>query len=190
MKPVWKVLILILTALLLFSCVTKKQERSGYFVYLTDEQKFYLLEPSAFEENMDRFQSITGKFQERIHNFGAFIKSDGNQVGITFFNQMGGNVGELLFTGDSLTANTRFFPSSTKFEYMIADFELCYCKAENLRTALSDCGLKFECISDGKCELRRVLDGDSLIVEIEKEPGRTKLKNLLRGYSYDIREEK
>ena len=145
--------------------------------------------PNLSEEEMNRFQSITGRFQDRVHNFGAFIRSDESQVSISFFNQIGGNVGELEYTGKTLVANSKFFPASTKFEYMMADFELCYCKIDSLRMALADCGLKFECISDENREVRRILDGDALIIEIEKESGKTRLRNLLRKYSYDIREE-
>jgi len=188
MKVLPKLLTVLLTSLLLSSCVTRQENGARYSVYVTNAHQFQLLSPSAFEENMDRFQNITGYFQEKVHIFGAYIKSDDEKVAITFFNQMGGSVGDLLYTGDSLQANSHFFPPAAKFEYMMADFQFCYCRKELLTSSLEAAGLRFDVIEQDGKEIRQIWDNDQLVIQVEKEKNRTKLQNFLRQYSYDIQE--
>ncbi len=187
MKTV-RLFLLALISLFLFSCVTRQEHADSYSVYVTDSQKYELLPPSAFEEPMDRFQNITGSFQGKVHIFGAYIKSTDEQVAISFFNHMGGTIGSLLFTGSSLETDSRFFPQGTKFEYMMADFQFCYCKKELLASSLEASGLRFECEEKEGVEIRKILDKDTTVIQIEREKNRTRLQNFLRQYSYDIRE--
>ena len=188
MKAASKLLTVLMVSVLLFSCVTKQEKAPRYSVYVTNSQQFELLPPSAFEENMDRFQNITGSFQGKTHIFGAYIKSDDASVAITFFNQMGGSVGDLLYTGDSLEVTSHFTPPGTKFEYMMADFQFCYCSKEILAESLEALGLRFEVSEkDGK-EIRQIWDKDQLVIQVERSENHTKLQNFLRQYSYDIQE--
>ena len=76
MKVLPKILTAFMVSILLLSCVTKQENGAGYSVYVTNSQKYELLPPSAFEEDMDRFQNITGSFQGKVYIFGAYIKSD------------------------------------------------------------------------------------------------------------------
>ncbi len=188
MKDMPKLLTALMISVLLFSCVTRQDNYAKYSVYVTNDAKFQLLPPSAFEENMDRFQNITGHFQGKVHIFGAYIKSSDEQVAITFFNQMGGSVGSLLYTGDSLQADSHFTPPGAKFEYMMADFQFCYCKKELLAESLEAAGLRFECTEQDEKEIRQIWDKDQLVIQVEKEKTHTKLQNFLRQYSYDIQE--
>ena len=188
MKTALKFMTALLISLLILSCVTKQQEETKYSVYVTNEAKYELLPPSAFEENMDRFQNITGHFQGKTHIFGAYIKSSEEQVEITFFNQMGGSVGDLVYTGDSLVANSHFTPPTAKFEYMMADFQFCYCRKDLLVSSLESSGLRFDVLEQGGKEIRQIWDKDKLVIQVEKEKNHTKLQNFLRQYSYDIQE--
>ncbi|MBO7516394.1 MAG: DUF3261 domain-containing protein [Spirochaetia bacterium] len=188
MKVALKLSAAFIISTLILSGVTKQESAARYSVYVTNEAQYELLPPSAFEENMDRFQNITGYFQGKVHIFGAYIKSDNESVAITFFNQMGGSVGDLLYTGDSLVANSHFTPQGTKFEYMMADFQFCYCKKELLAESLEAVGLRFEVSGNSGKEIRQIWDKDKLVIQVEREKDRTKLQNLLREYSYDILE--
>ena len=188
MKSAAKILTALIFSMLLLSCVTKKEKEPGYSVYVTDDAKFQLLPPSAFEEDMDRFQNITGSFQGKVHIFGAYIKSSVNQVAITFFNQMGGSVGDLLYTGESLRVNSHFTPPGAKFEYMMADFQFCYGRKELLASSLDAVGLRFDCSDKDGTEIRQIWNKDKLVIQVEREKNRTRLQNFLREYSYDIQE--
>ena len=188
MKVLPKILTAFMVSILLLSCVTKQENSAGYSVYVTNSQKYGLLPPSAFEENMDRFQNITGSFQGKVYIFGAYIKSDSESVAIIFLNQMGGSVGELLYTGDSLVVNSHFFPQGTKFEYMMADFQFCYCRKELLASSLDAVGLRFDVVEQDGKEVRQIWDKEQLVIQVEKSKGNTKLQNFLRQYSYDIQE--
>ena len=187
MKSVPRILTAIIVILLL-SCATRPQPDTGYSVYVTDSQKYTLLPPSAFEEDMDRFQNIVGSFQGNVHIFGSYIKSDDTEVAISFFNQLGGNVGELLYTGDTLKVNSHFFPQGTKFEYMMADFQFCYCQKELLSDRLEETGLRLEYSEEDGNEIRQIWSQDQLIIQVERGKDYTRLRNFLRQYSYDIRE--
>ena len=188
MKVTPKLLTVLMISFLLFSCVTRQGNTAKYSVYVTNGAKFELLPPSAFEENMDRFQNITGYFQDNVHIFGAYIKSDDEKVAISFFNQMGGSVGDLLYTEDSLVANSRFTPPGAKFEYMMADFQFCYCRKDLLVSSLESSGLRFDVLEQDGKEIRQIWDKDKLVIQVEKEKNHTKLQNFLRQYSYDIQE--
>ena len=188
MKAPLKLLTVLLISFLLFSCVTKQGNGARYSVYVANAHQFELLPPSAFEENMDRFQNITGYFQNKVHIFGAYIKSDDEKVAITFFNQMGGSVGDLLYTGDSLVANSHFTPPAAKFEYMMADFQFCYCQKELLQSSLEASGLRFDVVEQDGKEIRQIWDKDQLVIQVERSENHTRLQNFLRQYSYDIQE--
>ncbi|MBO7430316.1 MAG: DUF3261 domain-containing protein [Spirochaetia bacterium] len=188
MKVALKLSAVFLISILILSCVTKQESSAKYSVYVTDSQKFELLPPSAFEENMDRFQNITGHFQGKVHIFGAYIKSSQEEVAITFFNQLGGSVGDLLYTGDSLVANSHFTPQGTKFEYMMADFQFCYCQKELLTSSLEAASLRFDVLEQDGKEIRQIWSGDQLVIQVERTKNQTKLQNFLRQYSYDIQE--
>ena len=188
MKLALKILAAVFISFLLASCITKQGNSAKYSVYVTNEARFELLPPSAFEENMDRFQNITGYFQGKVHIFGAYIKSSDEQVDITFFNQMGGSVGDLVYTGDSLEANSHFTPPAAKFEYMMADFQFCYCRKELLISSIEAVGLRFDVLEQDGKEIRQIWDKDQLVIQVEKEKNHTKLQNYLRQYSYDIME--
>ena len=188
MKSVLKILTAVAFSILIVSCVTRPESTARYSVYVTDTAQYELLPPSAFEEDMDRFQNITGSFQGKVHIFGAYIKSSDEQVAITFFNQMGGSVGDLLYTGDSLEVTSHFTPPGTKFEYMMADFQFCYCKKEILAESLEATGLHFEVSEKDGIEIRKISDNDKLVIQVERDKNHTRLQNLLRQYSYDIME--
>ena len=188
MKVTPKLLTVLMISFLLLSCVTKQEGTAGYSVFVTNSQKYQLLPPSAFEESMDRFQNITGSFQGKVYIFGAYIKSDAESVAITFFNQMGGSVGDLLYTGDSLQANSHFFPQGTKFEYMMADFQFCYCRKELLASNLEAVGLRFDVTEQDGKEIRQIWNKDQLIIQVERSKNFTRFQNFLRQYSYDIQE--
>ena len=188
MKSVFKILTVLAISILILSCVTKQESAARYSVYVTDTARYELLPPSAFEEDMDRFQNITGSFQGKVHIFGAYIKSDAESVAVTFFNQMGGSVGDLVYTGDSLEVTSHFTPPGTKFEYMMADFQFCYCRKELLAENLEAIGLRFEVSYKDGTEIRQIWDNDKLVIQVEREKSRTELQNMLREYSYIILE--
>ncbi len=74
------------------------------------------------------------------------------------------------------------FPQSFKPEYIVADFQLCFYDPDIVRRALKDCGLVLETQSN----FRRIFEGKSLIIEIERASGAVKFVNHLRGYSYTL----
>ena len=91
-------------------------------------------------------------------------------------------VEEKAMMDDLLQMLTRFG------QYMMADFQFCYCRKEILAESLEAIGLRFEVSGQGGKEIRQIWDKDKLVIQVEREKNRTKLQNLLREYSYDILE--
>ena len=74
-----------------------------------------------------------------------------------------------------------------KPEYIVADFELCYYKAEAVRGMLDRAGLGFCEMRKDSSLFRTVTSGSDTIVTIERTRENLHLKNHLRGYEYNIR---
>jgi hypothetical protein len=82
----------------------------------------------------------------------------------------------------AVSFSSPMFPPALKPEYIVADFQFCFYNDIPLRKALEDCGLALEHTERG----RRILQGKTLIIEIEKSAGLVKLVNHARGYTYTL----
>ena len=152
------------------------------YAYLTDTSRYILLPTGGIGESMDMAQYISASFRDSVFLFASWVKADETAIEITLLNEMGTNIGELSYRGGAIAFSSAVFPSSVKPEYIIADFQLCFYRAPLLEKALRDCGLTMETSAAG----RRVTRGKELIYEIEKNDGKIKLTNYLRGYTYTL----
>lgn len=127
-------------------------------------------------------QYISASWQGKNYFFNAWVTADETEMEITFLNELGANMGELSYRDGFASFSSPVFPQSLKPEYIIADFQLCFYSAAALRHALEDCGLLLEDTGSG----RRILQGKTVIVEIEKDRNAVRLVNHLRGYAYTL----
>jgi len=91
-------------------------------------------------------------------------------------------MGELSYREGAVSFSSPVFPGSVMGEYIIADFQLCFYNPVALREALEAAGLSMTETETG----RRVLQGQTLIAEIEKGRSSVRFINHLRGYSYTL----
>jgi len=127
-------------------------------------------------------QRISASWQGRNYFLNAWIKADKAGMDMTLLNELGAQMGELSYHNGLVSFSSPVFPASLKPEYIVADFQLCFYSAPALRQALENCGLSLESTENS----RRILEGKTVIIEIEKSPNTVRLINHLRGYTYTL----
>ena len=165
------------------SCISGAKSREDLlYAYLTDTSRYILLPASGIEKPMDMAQKISASYQGRDFLFVAWVKADETGIEMTFLSELGINMGELSYRDGAISFSSPVFPGSLKPEYIIADFQLCFYNPLLLSRALEKCSLVLE--TSGTA--RRILKGNELIYEIEKNADAVKLTNYLRGYVYTL----
>jgi len=145
---------------------------------------------------MDMAQFLSAEFGGQNYFFNAWVKADENEMEMTFFNELGASLGELSYRNGVVHFSSNIIPRSVlrsfKPEYFIADFQLCFYDPFLLDKSLKDSGLVLETTDgdsrhgDSRHGSRRILNGNEVIIEIEKTGNTVKLVNHLRKYSYTL----
>jgi hypothetical protein len=173
----------IIISFCLYSCASVAATRKNRpYVYLADGAKYTLLSPEGIEYPIDMFQQISASYNNQDYLFNAWVKADASSVDMILLNELGAHIGELSYRDRTISFSSPVFPKSLKPEYIIADFQLCFYNALLLQRVLKSCGLFFEYSG----VYRRVLQGKTVIIEIEKSTGHVRLVNHLRGYAYTL----
>ena len=174
---------LLLTGFLICLCScasTAAGRKKQLYVWLAENAKFILLPPDNIENSIDNHQLFTASYSGRSYQLIAWVKADETGLDMTFINEFGAGMGELSYYNGTVSFSSSVFPKFVEGEYIVADFQLCFYDTLALRKALKDCGLSFDETETG----RRVLQGKTLVIEIEKTQNAVKLINHLRGYTY------
>ena len=165
------------------SCATRTAVRENQlYAYLTDSSIYTLLPSKYIEASIDSAQQLYASYRGRDYFLNAWVKADETGMNMILLNELGANMGELSYRDGAISFSSPVLPASVKPEYIVADFQLCFYNTSALRRALEDCGLSFESTKAG----RRVLQEETVIIEIEKSFRSVRLVNYLRGYSYTI----
>jgi hypothetical protein len=177
--------------LCILSCATKNAASPVFLsVYLTGAARYRLLPPQDIETPLDMAQRVFGAWGKQEFVFDSWVQADAAHIHMTFMNSFGAGMGDLLFSGEGLSLTSTVFPSSLKPEYIAADFQFCFYRADTLARALKDAGLDLEISRPNDAvEVRVIREGDQRIIEIEKTRGAVRYTNYLRGYSYTLRGE-
>jgi hypothetical protein len=152
------------------------------YIYLTGRSKYFLLPCENIENSLDMAQRISASWQGMDCFFNAWVKADESGMEMTLLNELGVSMGELSYRNELVSFSSSIFPKSLKPEYIVADFQLCFYNVTALRQALKDCGLSFETSGNS----RRILNGKTVVIEIEKSQNTVRLINHLRGYTYTL----
>ncbi|MDR2758566.1 MAG: DUF3261 domain-containing protein [Spirochaetaceae bacterium] len=173
---------------LLVSCVTKPPESPYAPVYLTKQARYILLSPGDIEAPMDLGQHITGTYGEREFILDAWTEADENRVTMAFFNTLGVGMGDLSFDEGRLFFSSAFLPPQISAEYILADFQFCFYRAEAVAEALERAGLTFkvEKAEGAALEVRTIFEGNTLIIKIEKGISSVVYTNYFRRYAYTL----
>jgi len=174
--------LIIIFSLCYCSCSSKAAVREDRLVWLTDSSKYMLLPPESIENPLDMAQYISASYKGINYFFNAWVRADETGIEMTLLNELGANMGELYYRDGLVSFSSPVFPQSLKPEYIVADFQLCFYNAPALRKALENCGLSFENTGN----IRRVFQGKTVVIEIEKNENAVRLVNHLRGYAYTL----
>jgi hypothetical protein len=173
------------------SCATQPKASPYSPVYITENSKYILLPPSDIEVPLDMPQQIAGRYGKQEFVMDAWALADEEGITLAILNSFGANMGELKFSEGALSFSSPLLPSSIKPEYIVADFQFCFYRADALADALKACGLDFAAEqrlteSDGYIEVRTIAEGERIIIEIEKTVSAVRYQNHLRGYAYTL----
>jgi len=183
----------------IFSCATRDTRFSSaidagsdkLFVNLTDSSGFFLLPTEGIEKDMDMIQFLSAEFMGRNIFLQALVKADKYVLEMLLFNELGVSMGELYYRDGVVDFSSNILPRTVMrlFNpvYIVADFQLCFYDPILLSKALEDSGLTLV-ITDGDSNHsnRRILNGNDVIIEIEKNENTVKLINHLRRYTYTM----
>lgn len=131
---------------------------------------------------MDMAQQISASWEGRDYFLNAYVQADETGMDMTLLNELGASMGEISYRNGAVSFSSGMFPKSLKPEYIVADFQLCFYDILLLKQALEDSGLTFEYTETN----RRIIQGKTVIIEIEKKSNSVRLVNHLRGYAYTL----
>ena len=140
------------------------------------------------EKPLDGFQRMSALFGGSEYILSMWVKADGNGMDITLLNEMGANIGELLYTNGKVTLSSAVLPPALNAEYIIADFQFCFYKKEALAKNLENSGFTFSAI-DAPQKKRQIFKDGSLIIEINYSRNYIEFNNHLRRYKYILQGE-
>jgi hypothetical protein len=166
-----------------YSCVSNfavKKKRP--FAYLTNNSKYILLPSVGIEKPMESLQLLSASYDGQNYFLNAWVKADNEGIHMILLNELGTNVGELAYRDGTVNFSSAVFPKSISPEYIVADFQLCFYNVHALNQALKNCGLSLKSENNN----RLILQGNTVIIEIEKSQNSVRLFNRLRGYAYTL----
>jgi hypothetical protein len=135
---------------------------------------------------MDMPQQISGVYGKREMVLEAWVQADDTKIDITLFSSLGAGIGEVVFREGSASFSSPLFPSRIKPEYIIADFQFCFYRAESLSRALKEGGLTLRVEQGAGREIRTIAEGKKTVIVIEKTEKAVRYTNYLRGYAYTL----
>lgn len=166
----------------LCSCVSATAGGTLPYIWLTNSSRFILLHPENIEKPLDGPQLISATFGEQEYNMLTWVKADETGINMSLLNEMGAAMGELSFHNGAIFFTSSVFPQTLNPAYIIADFQFCFYNAASIGKAMRNIGLSFEETENR----RRILDGNNIIIEINKNLNTVVLINHLRGYVYSL----
>jgi hypothetical protein len=180
----------VIAGALLVSCAVHVPVSPFSPVNVTGSAVFRLLPTIEIEKNIDSAQQMTGRYIGQTFVMTAYVKADESGIDMTFFNDLGSDIGSLSFNDQAVSFHSPIFTSPFKAEYLAADFQFCFYRPEALRQALEGQNLRFDLIrrSGGDTEIRRISEERETIIEIEKTANRVRYTNFFRGYGFTIEE--
>jgi hypothetical protein len=180
-------LALLLVAPVFFSCAsTPKGVRKPNPVYLTNRAKYTFLAPSEIAGSIDQLQRVEGSYGDKNFSFLIYVKADSEGIDFLILNDFGTEVARVTLSPDGVASSGVAAQMGLQVEYILADFQLAYYKADCLVKKLAGIGLVFTERHEGSTTIREVHDGDKLVTHIEFTEAGLLLENSLRGYTYSI----
>lgn len=200
MKKIELITALTLSLFLLFSCNSSKEplvlteaeatiRRNTNPVYVTNTKKVYLLPVESIQTPVESYQYFEGDFGSKKFNSNLFVTAGSSGISVLILNEMGIEMGNLVYDGESASIESTLFPKSLKCEYILLDLQNAYADSVALKPHYASYGLVFEEIfQPGKVPVktRYIKNGKKIIEKISIFEKKIEIENYLRGYSYRL----
>jgi len=212
MKKIELILIFALSLFLLFSCNSTRNpaelseaeatiRRNTNPVYVTNTKKVYLLPVESIRTPVESYQYFEGDFGSKKFNSNLFLT-----ISVLILNEMGIEMGLLVYDGESASLESTLFPKSLKCEYILLDLQNAYAEEDALKKHYASYGLEFEEVSqpssseqnnnapssapggtqNAPLKTRYIKNGKKIIEKISIFEKKIEIENILRGYSYRL----
>lgn len=202
MKKIELILIFALSLFLLFSCNSTRNpaelseaeatiRRNTNPVYVTNTKKVYLLPVESIRTPVESYQYFEGDFGSKKFNSNLFLTADSSGISVLILNEMGIEMGLLVYDGESASLESTLFPKSLKCEYILLDLQNAYAEEDALKKHYASYGLEFEEVSQPSSQgpdvkIRYIKNGKKIIEKISIFEKKIEIENILRGYSYRL----
>lgn len=130
---------------------------------------------------------MEGSYQKQVYYMDVLLQADSTSFLLLAFNSFGTQIFELSYDKNGTRYNTGLPIGKMKPEYLIADFQIAFYPAAAVEGMLKAAGLGFSVTKEGENSVRRVYDGDQILIEAQLGPTVSVYRNLLRGYEYTFR---
>lgn len=202
MKKIELILTFALSLFLLFSCNSTRNpaelseaeatiRRNTNPVYVTNTKKVYLLPVESIRTPVESYQYFEGDFGSKKFNSNLFLTADSSGISVLILNEMGIEMGLLVYDGESASLESTLFPKSLKCEYILLDLQNAYAEEDALKKHYASYGLEFEEVSQTASQgpdvkIRYIKNGKKIIEKISIFEKKIEIENILRGYSYRL----
>ena len=127
MKKIELIPALTFSLFLLFSCNSTRNpaelseaeatiRRNTNPVYVTNTKKVYLLPVESIRTPVESYQYFEGDFGSKKFNSNLFLTADSSGISVLILNEMGIEMGLLVYDGESASLESTMFPKSLKCE--------------------------------------------------------------------------
>ena len=202
MKKIELIPALTFSLFLLFSCNSTRNtaelseaeatiRRNTNPVYVTNTKKVYLLPVESIRTPVESYQYFEGDFGSKKFNSNLFLTADSSGISVLILNEMGIEMGLLVYDGESASLESTLFPKSLKCEYILLDLQNAYAEEDALKKHYASYGLEFEEVSQPASQgpdvkIRWIKNGKKIIEKIIIFEKKIEIENILRGYSYRL----
>jgi hypothetical protein len=154
-----------------------------------DDLPLALLDPSLLDAPLDLSQRIKGSYGGKTYFLDAYLKADDASLDIVGLDSMGTQLFDLSYVASKgIAFSSPVGMSNVRPEYIVADIQLAYYPFEEVRKTLAKQGLDFERAEVGGGSLKTLSRAGKAIVTIQYAENSLRFENLLRGYSYEVKE--
>jgi len=193
-----KIIPLFLIAILFVSCASTKIEKTPALnkVYVTNTTKVDLLPVNAIKEPVEIYQQFTGTFGEKHYTASLYLQADDQGITILILNEMGIEIGSIVYDGKSCTMDSSFFPPQLKPEYIILDLQNAFCDKKMLVEHYKKYGLTYTGDGVVPCARRdgfrghiNTIEKDGQVIEqikVSYSYQYVLIENKLRNYKYSL----
>ena len=178
-----KIFVILCLSIFLISCKSTKTSAGGLRpVYITNSKKVNLLPAANAGQVFDGLQLLNGSFGTQSFSLLSYTQIDESGISLSLMNDFGADMGNVFYDGNQVIFDSAYFSKALPGEYIICDIQNAYYDEAALRENYKAVGLRFEAESGS----RRIYDANKLIEEILFLENTVIIKNLLRGYEYNL----